>query len=212
MSSLVTRFHLLLCGVTVAIAAVGFFRVPADFAIPAHWAGGGPDWLWPRNWALAVPLAVDAVLLALFFVLGRIVPIKHLDPVRHVLETALTLLLGVVAACEMALLLAGLGSDVDLFRITAGGLALLLLFVAAVLSSADRTAFGGLRLPWPLPSERAWRLAHQASALACVAGALVLGSLVWLDPGPGALVIGMAAILLALPAFAGLVSLLVRRA
>lgn len=212
MPSLVTRFHLLLCGVTLAIAAVGFFRVPADFAIPAHWAGGGPDWLWPRDLALFVPLAIDAVLLATFFVLGRLVPLRHLDPVRHVLEAALSLLLGVVGACEMALLLAGLGSDVDLFRITAGGLAVLLLILAAVLSAADRTAFGGLRLPWPLPSERAWRLAHQASALACVAAAAALAVLTWLDPGPGALVIGMAASLAALPLFTALVSLLVRRA
>lgn len=210
MPSLVSRFHLLVCGVTFVIAVVAYFRVPADFAIPAHWSRAGADWLWPRNTAFTVPLLVDMGLLALFLVLGRIVPPRHLDPVRHVLDTALSLLLAVVAANQMALLLAGLGSDVDLFRITAGLLAAALLVLAAVLSQADRKAFGGLRLPWPLPSERAWRLAHLISALACVAAALALAGLVWIDPGPGALVIGMASMLTGLPVFAGLVSLLLR--
>ena len=35
MQILVTRFHLLILTVTVAITGVGFFRVPADYAYPA---------------------------------------------------------------------------------------------------------------------------------------------------------------------------------
>ena len=55
MRSLVTRFHFLLLSVTVALTAVGYLRIPADFAFPAHWAGSGADWLWPRDLALAKP-------------------------------------------------------------------------------------------------------------------------------------------------------------
>lgn len=212
MPSLVTRFHLLICGVTVAIAAVAILRVPADFAIPAHWSGGGPDWLWPRDPALVVPLALAGLLVLAFFLLGRLLPPRRLDPVRHVLEAALSLLLAVLAAGEMALLLAGLGSDVDLFRITAGLLAGVLLVLAAVFSVADRTAYGGLRLPWSLPSERAWRRAHLASAIAAVAAAVGLAWLAWSDPGPGALVIGVALALVGVPVIAALASLVLARA
>src|SRR5690606_40044862 len=49
MPSLVTRFHLLLFGVTLAIAGVAVVNVPEGFAFPAHWHGSNADWLWPRD-------------------------------------------------------------------------------------------------------------------------------------------------------------------
>lgn len=211
MPSLVTRFHLLLLGVTLAIAGVIVVHVPADYAFAAHWSGSVVDWVWPRDVALAVAPLVQLGLMAAFFTLGRRLTPNHLAKTRHILDPALTLALSVAAACQLGLLLSGIGSDFDFFRITAFGLAALLLVVAVVIFEAERHSYAGLRMPWPIRSDRAWRLVHRLSGLAAGAAALALAWLAWRDPGPGMLVVAMSAVLAGLPLFAGLVSLLARR-
>jgi hypothetical protein len=209
--ALVTRFHLLIFGVTLAIAGVIVFRVPADFAFPAHWSGSGADWTWPRDGAIAVAPAVQLALLAGFFVLGRLLTPGHLERTRHVLDAGLTLLLAVALACQMALLLLGIGADLDLFRIIAFGLAVVLLGLGAVLFEAERHTYGGLRLPWPIAGDRAWRRVHRGSGVASALAGLGLAGLAWTDPGPGLIVLAMALVLAALPLLAGLLTLALDR-
>lgn len=210
MPSLVTRFHLLLFGVTLAIAGVAIVHVPEGFAFPAHWHGSTADWLWPRDVAVAVAPLVELMLMAAFFLLGRALTKSHLAKTRHILDPALTLLMAVATSCQMGLLLIGIGSDFDMFRITAGGLVATLLVLAAVIFEAERHSYAGLRMPWPVPSDRAWIIVHRASGLAAGATALALGWLVWIDPGPGILTLAMASTLLGLPLFAALVTLLAK--
>jgi hypothetical protein len=202
MPSLVTRFHLLLFGVTLAIAGVAIMHVPEGFAFPAHWQGSGADWLWPRDLALAVAPLVELLLMAGFFLLGRVLTKNHLAKTRHILDPVLTLLLAVVTSCQFGLLLIGIGSDFDMFRITTGGLAATLGVIAAVVFEAERHSYGGLRMPWPI--------VHRASGLAAGAAALALAWLAWIDPGPGILALAMASTLLGLPLVAAAVTLLAR--
>ncbi|WP_375597663.1 SdpI family protein [Devosia sp. Naph2] len=211
MTSLVTRFHLLLFGVTLAIAGVTILHVPFDYAYPAHWKGSTADWLWPRNAALATPPALQVILLFAFFTLGRCLTRNHLAKTRHILEPALTLLLAVAAGCELGLLMSGIGSDFDMFRITALGLAAAMLVLAAVLYDAERHSYAGLRMPWPIRSDRAWRLVHRISGIAAAGAALIMSWLAWTDPGPGILVLGMGATLTGLPLLAALVTLVATR-
>jgi uncharacterized membrane protein len=210
MPSLVTRFHLLLFGVTLAIAGVAIMHVPEGFAFPAHWQGSGADWLWPRDLALAVAPLVELLLMAGFFLLGRVLTKNHLAKTRHILDPVLTLLLAVVTSCQFGLLLIGIGSDFDMFRITTGGLAATLGVIAAVVFEAERHSYGGLRMPWPISSDRAWTIVHRASGLAAGAAALALAWLAWIDPGPGILALAMASTLLGLPLVAAAVTLLAR--
>ena len=210
MPSLVTRFHLLLFGVTLAIGGVIVVHVPANFAFPAHWSGSTVDWLWPRNIAIAVAPLVELVLMATFFVIGRMLTKNHMAKVRHILDPALTLLLAVATSCQMGLLLIGIGSDFDMFRITAAGLAATLLVLAVVIFEAERHSYAGLRMPWPIPSDRAWTIVHRLSGVASGLVALSLAWLAWSDPGPGLLVVAMATSLIGLPIFAGLATLLTR--
>jgi uncharacterized membrane protein len=210
MPSLVTRFHLLLFGVTLAIAGVAIMHVPEGFAFPAHWQGSGADWLWPRDLALAVAPLVELLLMAGFFLLGRVLTKNHLAKTRHILDPVLTLLLAVVTSCQFGLLLIGIGSDFDMFRITTGGLAATLGVIAAVVFEAERHSYGGLRMPWPISSDRAWTIVHRASGLAAGAAALALAWLAWIDPGPGILALVMASTLLGLPLVAAAVTLLAR--
>lgn len=211
MSSLVTRFHLLIFAVTLSITAVAVLRTPIEFAFPAHWHGSGADWLWPRDITLAVAPAFEAVLLLAFFLLGRSLTRNHFAKVQHILDPALTLLLAVPAACQLAWLFVGIGSDLDLFRGVAIGLSATLALLGIVLFSAERHSYAGLRMPWPIRSDRAWQAVHRVSGLACAAAAIALAVLAWLDPGPGLLVIAFTASLLGLPLLAALATLVLRR-
>ncbi|ODT70736.1 MAG: hypothetical protein ABS75_11430 [Pelagibacterium sp. SCN 63-23] len=211
MPSLVTRFHLLVFGVTIAIAGVALIHVPEGYAFPAHWRGNGADWLWPRDIALAVAPLVQAALIAVFFLLGRALTKSHFAKVQHILDPALTLVLIIAAACQLGLLMIGIGSDFDLFRITGFALAALLLVLSVVIFEAERNSYGGLRMPWPIPSDLAWRIVHRLTGMACGLAAILLAWLAWSDQGPGPTVLAIAMILGGLPALAGLVTLATAR-
>lgn len=209
MHRLVTRFHLLLLTVTLAITGVGVARIPADFVFLAHWQGNGVDWLWPREAIFVAPL-LQMLLLAAFFGLARCLTPNHYLKSQHILDPALTLLLSVVAATQLGLLLAGISSDLDFIRVTGFGLGGVLLLLGAVLFEAERHTYAGLRMPWPIPSDGAWQVVHRATGLAYAGAGAGLLLLAWLDYGIGVLVLAFAAAL-ALPALlAGLLTLLWR--
>ncbi|WP_323015620.1 SdpI family protein [Devosia sp.] len=192
MSSLVTRFHTLLLSVTIAITAVGFFRIPADFAFPAHWTGSTPDWLWPRDAALLAGPAIQLVLVAAFFLLGRLLTKNHLAKTRHIFEPALSLLLAIIAATQLSLLFVGIGSDLDLMRVTGAGLGVVLLPIGVVLFEAERHTYAGLRMPWPIADDGAWRLVHRLCGGAFFVSGLALLALAWFNVGVGILVMAFA--------------------
>ena len=210
MQILVTRFHLLLLTVTLAITGVGYYRIPADFVFPAHWAGNHVDWPWPRNALVVAPL-VQVVLLLAFFLMGRLLTKNHYAKTQHILDPALTLAMAVVAACQLGLLLTGIGSDLDLIRVVAFALGATLLVLGIVLFEAERHTYAGLRAPWPIRSDSAWRLVHRIAGAAFALAALGLATLAWHDAGTGVLIPAFAAALILPPALAGVATRAMRR-
>ncbi|SEQ57109.1 Uncharacterized membrane protein [Devosia sp. YR412] len=206
---LVTRFHLLLLTVTLALTGVGFFRIPENFAFPAHWSGSAADWLWPRHALLVAPL-VQLALMTAFFLLGRLLTKNHYAKTQHIFDPALTLIMTVVAASQLGLLLTGIGSDLDFIRVTGFGLGAALFLLGVVLFEAERHTYAGLRMPWPIRTDGAWRLVHRVAGLSFGLAAIGLVALAWLDAGAGALVMGFAAALLLPPTLAGLATLALR--
>ncbi|HEV7345603.1 MAG TPA: SdpI family protein [Devosia sp.] len=210
MQILVTRFHLLLLVVTVAITGVAEFRIPADFVFLAHWRGSSPDWLWPRLAIYAAP-ALQLLLMAAFFLLGRLLTKNHYAKSQHILDPALTALMSVVAATQLGLLLVGIGSDLDLVRIIAYALGLALLVLGVVLFEAERHTYAGLRMPWPISSDRAWRVVHGVAGLSYGLSGILLLALAWFDIGVGLLVVAFATAVFAPAIAAGLTTLLLRQ-
>ncbi|HTM78819.1 MAG TPA: SdpI family protein [Devosia sp.] len=210
MFNLVSRFHLLLLGVLLAITGVAVFRIPADYAFVALWNGGQAEWLWPRDIALAVGPILAVLLIAKFLTLGLLLTKTHLAKIHHILDPALTLMLAVIAAVQLGLLLTGIGSDLDLIRVIGFGLGLVLLVLAVVFAEAERHTYAGLRLPWSIASDRAWRIVHRLTGTAFgLAGAALL-ALAWFMPDLGPLVIAFAAALLFPVAIAALATALTR--
>jgi uncharacterized membrane protein len=209
MQILITRFHLLLLTVTVAMSGVGFFRIPAEYVYQAHWTGSAADWLWPREVIFVAPV-VQLVLLIVFFLLGRALTRNQFAKSQHILDPFLTLLMSVVVATQLGLLLSGAGSDLDFIRVTGAALGLALALLGVVLFEAERHTYAGLRLPWPVHSDFAWRLVHRLTGLAYGAAGLGLLTMAWFDMGMGLLVLGFVAATLTPALLAGLVTLALR--
>lgn len=209
MQILVTRFHLLLLTVTLAITGVGFFRIPADYIYQAHWTGSAADWLWPREVIFVAPVVQLALLIALFL-LGRALTANQFAKSQHILEPALTLLMSVVAATQLGLLLAGAGSDLDFIRVTAFALGVVLALLGVVLFEAERHTYAGLRMPWPVRSDFAWNIVHRAAGLAYGGAGLGLLAMAWFDMGAGLLIAGFVMATLTPALIAGLVTLALR--
>jgi len=206
MQILVTRFHLLLLTVTLAITGVGFFRIPADFVYLAHWQGSTADWVWPREVIFIAPL-LQVLLLAAFFLLSRALTKNQFAKSQHILDPALTALMAVVTALQLGLLLTGIGSDLDFVRVTAFVLGTALPVLGVVLFEAERHTYAGLRMPWPVRGDRAWRVVHRAAGLAYGAAGLSLLALAWFDTGLGSLMLGCVAAMLLPATVAGLATL-----
>lgn len=211
MQILVTRFHLLLLTVTVAITGVALFRVPANFLYPAHWSGSTADWLWPRDTALTFAPIIQVVLLMAFFALGRALTKNQYAKSQHILDPALTLLMLVVTATQLGLLLTGIGSDLDFIRLTGFVLGAALLVLGVVLAEAERHTYAGLRMPWPVGDDRAWRLVHRIAGFAFGGAGLALLVLAWFDAGAGAMVLAFAAAIFGPATLAGVATALGRR-
>lgn len=211
MPSLVTRFHLLIFGVTIAMAGVVIVHVPASYAFPAHWQGSVADIMWPRNLAVAAAPLWQVAVMAGFFLLGRLLTKNHFAKTQHILDPVLTVAVGTAAACQLSLLFLAIGSDLDLFRLTSFGLAATLAVFAVIIFEAERHSYAGLRMPWRVGSDRAWALVHHLTGVASGLAAVGLALLGWIDPGPAVLVASLIATLLAIPLVAALATLLTRR-
>lgn len=211
MTSLVTRFHLLLFAVTLAITGVAMLRVPIDFAFVAHWSGSTADWLWPRDRTLAVAPLLAVLLLVGFFALGRQFSRNQFAKSQHILDPALSMLLAILALTQLGFLLSGIGSDLDVIRFTGFGLGLVLLVLGIVLFEAERHTYAGLRMPWPIAGDAAWTLVHRATGVTTSLAGIGLLALAWFDGGIGLLVMAIAASVLLPALVAGLTSVLMRR-
>jgi uncharacterized membrane protein len=210
MKTLVTRFHLLILTVTIAITSVAFLRVPANYAYPAHWSGSSADWLWQRDLALPFAPILQVVLLLAFFWLGRALTKSHFAKTQHILDPALTLLMLVIASCQLGLLLTGIGSDLDFIRLTGFGLGAVLLVLGIVLFEAERNTYAGLRMPWPIRGDAAWKSVHRTCGTAYGLAGAILIALAWLDMGIGPLILSFSAALFVPIALAAIATLATR--
>ena len=161
---------------------------------------------------LVVAPALQSALLAAFFLLGRALTPNQFVRSQHILDPAHTLTMSVVAASQLGLLLTGIGSDIDMIWFTGFGLGAVLLVLGVVLFGAERHTYAGLRMPWPIESDRAWTFVHRVAGLAASTAGIALAVLTWSDPGIGPLLAAFAAALIIPPALSALVTVLVRGA
>lgn len=200
---LVNRFHLLLLAVMVAITLTGFVRIEAAAGLPVHWGlDGEPDQVWPRDPALlALPL-IAVLLTGLFAVIGAFAPATQLEGGRSVLEITLAAVLGLLCALQFALLLIGIGSDIDMVRVLAFLVAVFIVVIGLALPRSRPNVYAGVRLPWTMRDPSNWTATHRLTGVLFVVAGLALALLAALQPAPAGLLAGLAAALI-LPVLLG---------
>jgi uncharacterized membrane protein len=191
---IVTRFHLFLVAVLVAVMATALVKVQAGTDLPVHWGfDGKPDRFWPRLPALLMFPVIGVFLTALFALIGRFGPVESIEPGRHMSEALLTGLLGLLCALEFALILIGIGSDLDMIRLICFAIAVFLLLLGGALPRSQRNSITGLRLPWTLKDPAGWRASHLVTGILFAVGGICLGLVTWFRPTPSDMLIALGA-------------------
>lgn len=186
--SLVAPFHLLIYGLLIAITITAWVKIPDGAGLPVHWGlDGHPDRTWPKLQALIGAPSLAALVVITTYLFGRLAPEEQVEPGRHISEAALSGVLGLFCAVQFGMLLIGIGSDIDMIRIVAGAVAVILLVLGNALPKSQPNGYSGLRLPWTLSDPRNWTRTHRLTGIVMMIAAVGLGAVVWLAPDPGIL-------------------------
>lgn len=156
-------FGPLLLLATIAVSVILWPRLPDQVA--THWnVRGEPDGWSSRLWAAILgPVAVALVLGVFRF--GRLVDPRRANYVRFedtywIVSHGVAVILAVIHAGVLA---DAAGLDVDVFRMTAFGIAGVLMLLGNVFGRLQSNWFLGIRTPWTLDNPEVWRKTHRAA-------------------------------------------------
>ena len=182
---------LVFVAIAFGVTAWCYSALPAR--IPQHWnIRGELDGWGPRSSAWILPGVMLGIWI-LFRSLSAISPRPFdLDRNSPALLTAMLATVGLLGYLHLLTLWAATGHGVDIGRAMVGGVGASIALLGNRLGQIKRNLYVGVRTPWPLASERVWSDTHRVAARWFV----------------GAGVIGMIAILIDLPAWAGLIPLI----
>lgn len=168
--------------VVIAVAglasALAWNRLPAE--VPTHWnVRGEPDGWSPRIMAaLLLPLLVAGIAAGL-----RVLP--KIDPRREnyekfvdaywIMGNCLGVFFGLLHVAVMA---SSVGYPIDISRVAAGGIGVLMAISGNYLGRVRPNWFLGIRTPWTLENPEIWRRTHRLTG--------------WLFVGAGIVIVGAA--------------------
>lgn len=185
----------------LAILAAGVFtavvysRLPEQ--MPTHWNMSGEVDGWSSRFAGAIMLPLAGLgIWALLQWLPRIDPLRHnYEKFRGTYDTVISMILVFVAVAHVLVLGVALGWPLNAARALPIGIGTACILLGNVLPRARRNWLFGVRTPWTLSNDRVWERTHRMAGYLFVA----LGTALLIT----------AALPLALPANAALVSIAV---
>ena len=170
---------ILTAGAIAASAYVYIFQhdsLPEQIAV--HWnIKGEPDRIVPKSEAWMnfwlCPL-VMVLLIGLTIVLPWISPKQFkIESFRPTWEYVMTLVVGLFAFIQVALLMGSWGQKLPLGRFFVGVMMFFFVLVGNVLGRVKRNFWMGVRTPWTLASEVVWNQTHRVAGWLWVAGGLI---------------------------------------
>jgi len=180
----------------VIISIVLWPKLPPELV--THWnPRGDPDGSSSRVWAVVAGPAIILGLTLLLQVLPRIDPWReNYARFADLYWLVMNGLLLCVLVLHVAVLAAGAGAGVSVQRVSAGGLAVLMLVLGNSMGRLRRNWFMGVRTPWTLDSPDVWRRTHRVAAWLFVGAGILTGGAA-LIPRINPLVVGFVAVIVA---------------
>lgn len=173
----VSKFHVFLLVVLAVLVVVGIVVVPLDQSLPIHWGlSGQADGFAPALVALLLPPVIVLAVLGVLAAMRRARLQRDFEAGRHVIDASIGVVTSLALCLEGATIMIGLGMAVDMPRLIAFVLGLMLVVVGNVLPKSQPNWVAGIRLPWTLRDPENWRVTHRwTGRLMMLAGAIVIG-------------------------------------
>ena len=165
------------CLVVMAVLTTwAWITLPADALVPTHFnASGQADAFSGKAFGLLLLPIIALGILALLLVVPRI------DPRRANLEKSAVAyniigiaVMGLFTGVDVIVVLSAAGRPVDVSLLMSVGIGLLFVAIGSVLPRLRSSYLVGIRTPWTLTSELAWRKTHVLGSRLFVAFGLAL--------------------------------------
>jgi uncharacterized membrane protein len=143
--------------------------------VPIHWDAQGHVNGWGPKWSLFLYGPGMMLLMVLMFsALPWLSPKKfEVDSFRATYLYIMIVIVGMVAYCQILMLVSALGTVIDVSRAVEGGICLLIALLGNVMGKVRRNFFVGIRTPWTIASEQVWNATHRFAAKTFFAGGLL---------------------------------------
>jgi uncharacterized membrane protein len=187
-------FSLLLVLTMIGFSAFGFAVIPPDAKIATHWNFHGEiDGYSGRNAGLAALPAIAVLMSAIFAAVPYIDPrTENVAASRWLLFASWIAALALITAAHASIVLSAAGiAPADLpANVAICGVPAILIVVGNFVAKSRSNFFLGVRTPWTLSSEHAWRMANRAAGwMLVLTGLASIGAFALLGRSAGFLVI-----------------------
>lgn len=136
--------------------------LPADSRVPMHWNASGEIDGWGSRASVWILPATVLGLTLLFFFLPRIEPRReHLERSSGAYQATWISMLVFFTLLHLAIILTALGHAVDMNRWIGTATGILFGVIGGTFGRIESNYFFGIRTPWTLASERAWKATHR---------------------------------------------------
>ena len=157
---------------TLVGTLVAYSHLPA--IVPMHWDARGHVNGWGPRWMLFLfgPGMMGFIVLT-FAAIPWLSPKQfEVESFRSTYLFMLCAILALLAYIQLLVVLAALGTAVNMSRAMIGGICLLFTLLGNVMGKVRRNFFIGIRTPWTLASEQVWNATHRFAATTFFAGGL----------------------------------------
>lgn len=172
----------------LAATFAGFFLVPAGTILPVHWGiSGEADAFMPRDAALLQLPAIMLGVVALIWFLTRLSASERVAGARHGLRVVVPGILALGLVIQCAVILIGMGQEVDMVRIIVLAIGVLFVLLGNVLPKSQPNAVSGVRLPWTMANPANWQATNRLVGWLMLLGGLAMVIAALLSSNPQAL-------------------------
>ena len=192
--------------VMVALSTWAYVRLPADALVPTSWTfDGRVDGYAGKLSGLFLPVVLFPVVIGVLFLVPRIEPRKiNLARSASAFRATAYALIGFFVGLHALIVAAALGYALEMGRVIPVGVGALLVVIGNWMPKIRSNFLFGIRTPWTLTSDHAWRRTHRVGGWVFVGLGLVFMIAAALQPVgvlPAVLGVGAAVVTIGLVAY-----------